>query len=408
MARLKGNLLLAGGSTDSAARTNSQTTYTASLHGKGDYIRQGPAGPIVEPCCTAVAAVVEEPMIMVVSVVTSKGPVTNDLPFSFGPGDSITVSWGDDSTPETFTAGPVRHIYTVTGSYTITVSGSANGFGVGASPIPNLPNITSVVQWGTLGLTSLSGAFYRCSRLEQVPTSLPSSVTDVSYMFYQASAFNGDISSWDVSAVTNMQSMFNIASAFNQPLAAWNVSAVTNMSNMFDSASSFNQPLAGWNVSAVTDMSSMFDSADAFNQPLALWNVSAVTNMSSMFFGAMAFNQPIGTWTVSNVTNMSGMFYNATTFDQPLAAWNVGAVRDMLHMFLGATAFNRPLAAWNVNAVTNMFRMFNAAAAFNADLSSWTCPSVPDHGADNMFLGSGNATISANWPTFVNSNQILP
>jgi hypothetical protein len=363
MARLKGNLLLAGGSTDSAARTNSQTTYTASLHGKGDYIRQGPAGPIVEPCCTAVAAVVEEPMIMVVSVVISKGPVTNDLPFSFGPGDSITVSWGDYSAPETFTTGPVRHIYTVTGSYTITVSGSASGFGSGNTNSQYRPNITSVVQWGTLGLTSLSGAFYLCSELQQVPTSLPSSVTDVSYMFSKAFIFNGDISSWDVSNVTNMSFMFSVAAAFDQPIGSWNVSAVTNMASMF----------AG-------DGESIFT---IFNQSLDNWNVSSVTNMNRMFFGNHDFNQP-------------------------LAAWDVGEVINMEWMFRYAIIFNQPLASWNVNAVTNMLRMFDAAAAFNADLSSWTCPSVPDHGADNMFLTSGNATISANWPTFVNSNQILP
>ena len=57
----------------------------------------------------------------------------------------------------------------------------------------------------------------------------------------------GEISNWDVSKVTNMCYMFSNASSFNQPLNDWNVSNVTNMDWIFLGASSFNQPLqAPW------------------------------------------------------------------------------------------------------------------------------------------------------------------
>ena len=39
-------------------------------------------------------------------------------------------------------------------------------------------------------------------------------------MFFGASAFNGNIGSWDTGKVTNMSLMFNNASAFNQKSAA--------------------------------------------------------------------------------------------------------------------------------------------------------------------------------------------
>jgi surface protein len=90
-------------------------------------------------------------------------------------------------------------------------------------------------------------------------------------MFQGASAFNQDLSKWDVSKVTNMSCMFVGASAFNQDLSKWDVSKVTNMRYMFQTASAFNQDLSKWDVSKVKDSNFqwMFRDAHAFNQCLA-------------------------------------------------------------------------------------------------------------------------------------------
>ena len=59
-----------------------------------------------------------------------------------------------------------------------------------------------------------------------------SKITDMSYLF-EGTAFNGDISNWDVSNVTNMYAMFYNCKTFNQDISSWDVSKVTNMRNMF-------------------------------------------------------------------------------------------------------------------------------------------------------------------------------
>jgi surface protein len=48
-------------------------------------------------------------------------------------------------------------------------------------------------------------------------------------MLYGASAFNQDISSWNVASVTTLSETFYSASAFNQNIGSWNTASVATM-----------------------------------------------------------------------------------------------------------------------------------------------------------------------------------
>ncbi|MBA6348122.1 BspA family leucine-rich repeat surface protein [Colwellia sp. BRX8-9] len=349
-------------------------------------------------------------------------PVNYDYEYDY------TVDWGDGS-PITTENGYATHEYTSAGEYTVKIAGTFPVIELIISSSKDL--IFSIEQWGNIQWQSMRGAFANCVNLKINAVDAPdlTAVTDMSFMFYKADAFNGDLSNWDVSSVTNMFGLFYGAQNFNSDLSNWDVSAVTNMGRMFYYAESFNSDLSNWDVSSVTnmgglfyvtqnfngdlsnwdvssvtDMRYMFDGLALSNSDLSNWDVSSVTNMEGMFYGISSFNDDISNWDVSAVTNMSSMFSGSRSFNGDLSNWDVSAVTDMSFMFFGSDSFNGDISNWDVSAVTDMSHMFYQAESFNGDLSSWDVSAVTD--MRDMFYGisSFNDDIS-NWDVSAVTNM---
>lgn len=344
---------------------------------------------------------------------------------------NVTVDWGDGST-ETFNAkGNIDHEYTTNGTYNVSLSGTLTQFGNTNLGYENGDKLIEVKSFGEIGLTSLDGAFFEAINLTKVPDSIPTTITNLSWMFVGANKFNQDISNWDISHVTDISSMFYYATSFNQDIGNWDVSNVTDMGGLFFGAFAFNHYIGDWDVGNVTNMVGLFTAAESFNQDISDWDVSKVTRMTGMFKQALVFNQDIGSWDVSNVTRMDQMFDNAPLFNQDIGDWDVSKVTNMNNMFSGRfnqpnifnqdisrwnissvtetqlmfsnnENFNQDIGSWDVGQVTHMANMFNEAISFNQDISSWDVSNVTS--MQNMFKGVKLSTAYYNnilqkWPT---------
>ena len=275
-----------------------------------------------------------------------------ELPYSPTGTYSGTINWGDGN----FSANTYSnrtHTYASSGTYTITITGTIEGWNFNNYATAYRSRILEIISWGTLRSENNSNQdmFRQCSNLKLTGvTDTPDlvGITSLGYMFRSCSSLTtvNNMNSWDVSSVTDMSNMFDLASSFNQNIGSWDVSSVTNMSSMFW-GTSFNQNIGSWNVSSVTNMELMFYNVISFNQNIGSWNVSSVTNMGSMFDGTSSFNQNIGSWNVSSVTNMNSMFSRASSFNQDLSNWCVTLIPSTPSDFsLNATSWLLPKPVW--------------------------------------------------------------
>ena len=229
------------------------------------------------------------------------------LPLEKGGNYNFTIDWGDGCYDNIsfWNQSEIIHNYKKEGIYIIKIDGIISGWRFNNQE--DQLKIISIFNWGSLNLGNNGSYFSGARNLKLLDNLDPLNLKDtnnLSYMFFGANYFNGNLSNWDVSNVINMSHMFRW-SDFDNDLSNWDVSNVIDMSHMFV-WSDFDNDLSNWDVSNVIDMSHMFEGS-RFNGNLSNWNVSNVINMSYMFKNSR-FNGNLSNWNIVNLTNTSNMF----------------------------------------------------------------------------------------------------
>ncbi|MDT0622608.1 BspA family leucine-rich repeat surface protein [Croceitalea vernalis] len=315
------------------------------------------------------------------------------IPTFDGEDYNYSVNWGDGQI-ETGLTGDATHIYDVSGTYQVSISGDFPR--IYFAGIGDNSKIVSVDQWGEIQWTSMEDAFNGCNNLDVVATDVPdlSQVTNLSRMLAGCNSLVGNttFNDWDVSTITKMNAFFSQANSFTQDLDKWNVSNVEEMSGMFFVNTGFNGNIGTWDVSNVRAMNQMFQNATAFNQDLNNWNTGSVTDMQLMFADATAFNGDITNWNTSNVFFTFGMFENAIVFNRDISSWDVSNVSTMFSMFESATSFDQDLSAWDISSIFQQ---------------------TPETGMASMFLNAGISQTNYDntligWATLSDSESQIP
>jgi len=187
----------------------------------------------------------------------------------------------------------------------------------------NDPDISS---WDVSTVTNMSVIFANTTAFNQPLSSWDTSnATEMWSMFANADAFNQDVGNFDLSNANvslSVSAMFSLNTVFNnggQTFVGSNFAStmgnVTSLESMFYGASAFNQDISTWNTSSVTNMRQMFRNASTFNQDIGSWDTSSVTDMESMFQSATAFDQDISSWKVLAASVALGDSTPPTDFD---------------------------------------------------------------------------------------------
>lgn len=169
-------------------------------------------------------------------------------------------------------------------------------------------------DWTLPNLRTASAMFYRSSFNGDLSKLNPRSLEIAGTMFTESAydGTQGSIANWNTSNLQSMIYMFS-GTAFNTDISSWNVSKVRLFEGAFYKASLFNQPIGKWDVESGTSFSAMFRNATAFNQDLSSWRPINAVYMATMFNEAKAFSQDISSWSTSTtkVTSYDDFYLNS-------------------------------------------------------------------------------------------------
>ena len=250
-----------------------------------------------------------------------------------------TIDWGDGNT-DTLSYANRTHVYSTTGTKTITISANSIISGWYFLNGRDRRKLVDVQNWGDQFRLILR-AFQGCNNMVISATDAPTISSAITSAFEFCDALTDeDFSHWDVTGTTTLANTFNNCNNFNGNINNWVHSGVTTIANMLKDCSSFNGDLNNWDTSGITTWTESFKNCNAFNGNVSGWVING--SFSTIFQNSYAFTgNGMNTWNVSGCTSLNKAFVNCRLLNADITGWNVSNVTQMSEAFYGCDVFNQ-------------------------------------------------------------------
>jgi surface protein len=212
------------------------------------------------------------------------------------------IDWGDGSTSEitTYNDADLTHVYSVGGTYQISISGVLPY--ILFENVGDKLKVLSIDNWGTNQWRNFKFSFWGCSNMDYLATDAPDlslvqvPLGNLSYMFLSCSSITSiDITSWDTSTITNMALMFALnTSATLIDVTGIDTSNVTNLFQTFANGGVKNiVGLDTWDIEKVTSFSNFMAATTIttveYDKLLIAWDGQDAVNSLAVNFGGSKY-----------------------------------------------------------------------------------------------------------------------
>lgn len=334
---------------------------------------------------------------------------------------NFIVDWGDGAVSQVISATDANRIHTYAsgGTYTITMTGTLEGFIPGnIGPAGLREYLISIEQWGRTGFKFVRfGSGYdatSCTRLVYCKGKLTTSQTDFNYLFNRCiSLVSCDVSEWDVSKITNFgapnDGMFGLCpSLLTLDVSNWVFSTVSNISFafVFYGCTKLNGlDTSNWNTENFTSLAGAFSYCTSLTSiDVSGWNVQKCTVFGTYgggtargcFAGCTGLTSiDVSGWQFSTTSNvdLQCLFLNCSNLTSlDVSGWNTGKIINMSYVFQSCSKLTSiDVSGWDVSSCTNFRAMCsNCTGLTSIDVSNWVFSSTSNINFSQVFLLCSN------------------
>ena len=237
-----------------------------------------------------------------------------------------------------------------------------------------------------------------------------SNITDFSYLFYDSTIKEVDLSGWESNIIysTNFYRMFanckNLTTV--KGIENWGFNVGTDISYMFENCISLTtlDDIKNWDVSAVNEMEYLFSGCENLTTAVLNWDFIQSQSIAQLFRNCKNLTTvDISSWQSSNVQNMGAMFYGCD---------KLTSISTIRCDFVYKNSYPLYRMSGNYNALTNVGGFINMKSNWTDTYGLPKCPNLTYESCINIlnglydFTGNGETPNSEEGRLMVHKNFI--